>query len=98
MLPFLDTLLQKMEDGGLDITVYRKPTHTNHSLDFQSHHPFLVKRGLVRCLYDGAQGFTSTQNNLKKEEHHLSKVLRWNGYPGGFIHFATRPPQHVKDA
>ena len=27
-LPFLDTLLQRREDGGLDVTVYRKPTHT----------------------------------------------------------------------
>ena len=37
MLPFLDSLFQ--EDGSLDITVYRKPTHTDHYLDFQSHHP-----------------------------------------------------------
>ena len=98
MLPFLDTLLQKTEDGGLDITAYRKPTHTDHYLDFQSHHPSLVKRGLVRCLYNGTRGITSTQDNLKKEEHHLSKVLRWNGYSGGFIHSATRPPQHEEDA
>ena len=26
-LSFLDTLLQRREDGGLDVTVYRKPTH-----------------------------------------------------------------------
>ena len=28
MLSFLDTLLQRREDGSLDVTVYRKPTHT----------------------------------------------------------------------
>ena len=28
-LPFCDTLLQRREDGGLDVTVYRKPTHTD---------------------------------------------------------------------
>ena len=84
MLPFLDTLLQKKEDGSLDVTVYRKPTHTNHYLNFQSHHPPHVKRGLVRCLHDRARGITSTQDNLQKEEHHLSKVLRRSGYPGGF--------------
>ena len=27
-LPFLDTLLRRREDGRLDISVYRKPTHT----------------------------------------------------------------------
>ena len=35
MLPFLDTLLRRKEDGSLDITVYRKPIHTDHYLDFQ---------------------------------------------------------------
>ena len=33
-LPFLDTLLQRREDGGLDVTIYRKPTHTDRYLDF----------------------------------------------------------------
>ena len=51
-LPFLDTLLQRKEDGSLGVTVYSKPTHTDRYLDFQSHHPHHVKRGLVRCLYD----------------------------------------------
>ena len=90
----MDTLLQK-EDGSLDITVYRKPIHTNQYLDFQSHHPPHVKRGLVRCLHNRARGITSTQDNLQKEEHHLSKVLRWNG---GFICSAAWPPQHEEDA
>ena len=53
-LPFLDTLLQMREDDGLDVTVYRKPTHTDQYLDFHSHHPSHVKRGLVKCLYDRA--------------------------------------------
>ena len=28
-LPFLDTHLQRMHDGSLDATVYRKKTHTD---------------------------------------------------------------------
>ena len=51
-LAFLDTLLQKREDDGLDVTVYRKHTHTDQYLDFRSHHPSHVKRGLIKCLYD----------------------------------------------
>ena len=58
-LPFLDTLLQRRDDGSLDVTVYRKPTHTYRYLDFQSHHPSHVKRGLVRCLYDRARSITT---------------------------------------
>ena len=88
-------LSQKKEDGSLNITVYRKPSHTDHYLDFQSHHPPHVKRDLVKCLYDRARGITSTQDNLQKEEHHLSKVLRWNVY---LICSAAWPPQCEEDA
>ena len=49
-LPFLDTLLRRREDGTLDVSIYRKPTHTDRYLHFESHHPTLVKRGVVRCL------------------------------------------------
>ena len=53
-LPFLDTLHRRKRDGSLDVTVYRKPTHTDHYLNFQSHHSNYVKRGLVRCLHNRA--------------------------------------------
>ena len=68
-LPFLDALLQRKDDGNLDVTVYRKPTHTDRYLDFRSHHPSHVKRGLVRCLYDRARSITTRQEDLQKEEY-----------------------------
>ena len=84
-LPFLGTLLQRRDDGSLDVTVYRKPTHTDRYLDFRSHHPSHVKRGLVRCLYDRARSITTRQDNLQKEECQLTKVLKQNGYSSPFI-------------
>ena len=63
-LPFLDTLLRRREDGSLDISVYRKPTHTDRYLHFESHHLTHVKRGVVRHLHDRARGIVSTQDNL----------------------------------
>ena len=90
-LPFLDALLQRKDDGNLDVTVYRKPTHTDRYLDFRSHHPSHVKRGLVRCLYDRARSITTKQEDLQKEECHLTEVLRQNGYPSNFIRSSSIP-------
>ena len=52
-LPFLDTLLRRREDGSLDVSVYRKPTHTDRYLHFESHHPTHVKRGVVSMIGSG---------------------------------------------
>ena len=91
-LPFLDTLLRRREDGSLDVSVYRKPMHTDRYLHFESHHPTHVKRGVVRCLHDRAGRVISTQDNLQKEVDHLARVLKQNGYPANFIRNASTPP------
>ena len=97
-LPFLDALLQRKDDNSLDVTVYRKPTHTDWYLDFYPHHPPQVKRGLVKCLFDRARTITTGQNNLRKEEHHLPRVLRQNRYPSAFIHSFSKPPRQNMEA
>ena len=38
-LPFLDTVVKQSDDGTLSVSVYRKPTHTDQYLSFESHHP-----------------------------------------------------------
>ena len=37
-IPFLDTIVKPEADGTLSITVYRKPTHTDQYLQWDSHH------------------------------------------------------------
>ena len=63
------------------------------SLVSSLHHPFHVKRGLVRYLFDRARNVTSSQDNLQMEEIHLAKVLKQNGYPGAFIRSYCQPLQ-----
>ena len=92
-LPFLETLLRRNDDGSLDITVHRKPTHTDRYLNFYSHHPIHVKRGLVKCLFDRAKSITTTQENLQKEEEHVAEALKQNGYPSTFIGSSSRSSQ-----
>ena len=49
-LPFLDALVSRKEDGMLQVCAFRKQTYTDRYLPFESHHPFHVKRGVVRSL------------------------------------------------
>ena len=89
-LPFLDTLLTRTEQGNIDISVHRKPTHTDQYLQYISHHPPHVKSGVASCLFHRAQTI-ATGSNIKKEEEHLSMVLSNNGYPNHIIQAAATP-------
>ena len=50
-IPFLDTF-SKPQGEGIAVSVYRKPTHTDGYLDFNSSHPISAKRAVVRALMD----------------------------------------------
>ena len=53
-LAFLDAGVSVKSEGTFGITVYRKPTHTNQYLLFDSHHPLDYKLGVVRTLFHRA--------------------------------------------
>ena len=91
-LPLLDTLLRRRENGSLDVSVYRKPTHTDQYLHFESQHPTHMKGGVVRCFHDTARGIISMQDNHQKEVDHLARVLKQNAYPANFIRNVSAPP------
>ena len=71
----------KPQGGGIAVAVYRKPTHTDRYLDFNSSHPVSAKRAVVRALMDRAENVCSDPEILAKEIEHLSKVLHYNNYP-----------------
>ena len=85
-------MLLGREDDSLDVSIYRKPMHTDQYLHFESHHPTHMKRGVVRCHHNRAREIISTQDNPQKEVDHLARVLKQNGYPAKFIHNASAPP------
>lgn len=61
-LPFLDIHLERGEDGKLSTSVYRKPTHTDLYLQYTSHHPMSVKRGVIVCLFNRARSVAGEDN------------------------------------
>ena len=47
---FLDTIVKPEVDGGLSITVYRKPIHTDQDLQWDSHHNLSVRFSVINTL------------------------------------------------
>ena len=80
-MPFLDMLITPTEDGRLNTTVYRKPTHTDMYLKWDSHHPISSKYSVVGTLHHRAKTVCSSPDKLKREEEHLSRVLTKCKYP-----------------
>ena len=79
-MPFQDTLITPRSDDSLSTTVYRKPTHTDLHLQWDSHHAIALKYSVVNTLHHRAIAVCSNQQLLENEEH-LQKVLVENKYP-----------------
>ena len=78
-LPFLDTVINKLDDGSVKIKIFRKPTHTDQYLHFRLHHPLEHKLSVVRTLLHGSE-IVSDPEDRSEEVEHVKKALRNCGY------------------
>ena len=81
-IPFLDTLIQRRDDGTVKVKVYRKKTHTNQYLAFNSHRPLLQKRAVVRTLLDRCEDIITEEEDRKEWKDSIRDALKVCGYPG----------------
>ena len=68
-------------DGSLSISVYRKPTHTDQYLQWDSHHHLSAKFSVIQTLSHRASTVCSNPELLQKEKEHLRKALTKCNYP-----------------
>ena len=68
-MPFLDILLTPAEDGSLSTLVFRKPTHTDLYLQWDSHHNIPSKYSVAGTLYHRATTIHSNPTLLHEEEN-----------------------------
>ena len=79
-LPFLDVWVTRTEQGFRS-SVYCKPTFTGQYLNFNSLHPYTVKRERVRCLQHRAKTISSETDAFQELMISLRhKLYRYN-YP-----------------
>ncbi|KAL9951491.1 hypothetical protein ACROYT_G044160 [Oculina patagonica] len=84
-IAFLDTKTTRQVDGSIAVSVYRKATHTDRYLDFNSYHHTQHKHSVVRTLMDRAKNIPSTEEEVSSESKRVLKALAANNYPINFI-------------
>ena len=72
VLTFIFYVTSRFPDGKLLTSVYRKPTHTDQYLVYDSHHPQSVKRGIVKCLHDRAERIITKPSETAQDKKQLS--------------------------
>ena len=80
-IPFLDTLVTPKSDGSLSTSVYKKPTHANQYLQWNSHHAISNKYSVINSLLHRATDICSNQDQLEEEQTHTDRVLSACKYP-----------------
>ena len=96
-LAFLDTNTTRKPDGSLKTTVFRKETHTDQYLDFESAQPTEHKLGVVRTLHQRAEIVTSEKKDLQLERQHVNKALSVCKYPKWAIRKVAKNISKKKD-
>ncbi|CAH3031867.1 unnamed protein product, partial [Pocillopora meandrina] len=77
--------------GNLETSVYRKPTHTDKYLAFDSHHPICHKKSVAKTLLRRAECLTSSLDSKAEERKYVANVLKANGYTKTFLRNCQKP-------
>ena len=80
-LPFLDTLVSPHPNNTLITTLYRKPTHTNQYLHWDSNHFIPGKNSVFNTLAHRAKVVSTNQQELQNEMEHIRKTLQACSFP-----------------
>ena len=73
-ISFLDTLVSR-NNGAISVDVYRKPTHTDRFLDFNSHHDKKHKESTAATLLHRALNLPNTSEGKERELNHVYAAL-----------------------
>ena len=80
-IPFLDTLVKPEADNSLSNTMYRKPTHTDQYLQWNSHHNLAAKYCVISTLTHKAKTVCTGPELLNKGLQHFRRALTKCKYP-----------------
>ena len=90
-ISFLDTSSAILPNGNIEVQVFRKATHTNKYLAYESHQSAQHKRSVINTLMHRANTIPSNHTLKMDEMKRVQESLQINGYPVKFIEIAAAP-------
>jgi hypothetical protein len=99
----LDLTILRQSDGSLEFDVYRKPTHTNQYIAWDSDQPLQHKDSTILSLTRRARLFPTGDTRQTAELKRVHQVLALKGYPSWAIrrysyrHLPPAPPPPPAD-
>ena len=101
-MPTLDLNVSRGVQGNLETSVYRKPTHTDKYLAFDSQHPVCHKKSVTKTLLRRADCLPSSLDSKAEERKYVSNVVQANGYTKNFLRNCQKPvttssPPHERE-
>ncbi|KAI8498076.1 hypothetical protein Bbelb_240200 [Branchiostoma belcheri] len=88
------TIVEK--NGNLHFEVYRKPTHTDQYLAFDSHHPLKHKLAVIKTLSHRTDNIITSDQAKTYEHRHLRGALAKCGYQNLTFNKALKPSDQSK--
>ena len=96
-IAFLDALIHRQQDGSIKLTIYRKATHTDQYLDWNSNHHLSQKTGIIQTFKNRIQTLVTDQSDQQKELQHAKRALQRCGHPNWSLKRKAQPSKQARD-
>ena len=83
-LTFLDVKVARNKDNTISTTIYKKPTHTDRYLQFDSHHPKHHKFAVAKTLHNRIDTHVTNSDDKATLHKQMQHTLTLNGFPRKF--------------
>lgn len=85
IIAFLDLNIETTQDGSLDFSVFRKPTHTDRYITVDSHHHETHKAAAFHSMVYRLLNIPMSDRNYNNEKDYIYNVAKINGYSCAFV-------------
>ena len=94
MTPWVHQKFDDTKQNTISTTIYKKPTHTDRYLQFDSHHPKHHKFAVAKTLHNRINTHVTNSDDKATLHKQMQLTLTLNGFPRRFSGSALKEKPH----